>query len=176
MVLASYFGERHPKQVFSRQRNFDLWASRMSRPTTRTQRSGCQQTSLMGLISRWTRFWSRLDPAKPSTHVPEGAPSRSRSEPLNVVVGVGVLGPRQGPTRAAPGLRPGCCPSTATITIGLTQSGRHPTEPTPRAHSHLCAPCRIDPGGGIVLHQFTHIGSGESIGRRASAQLGTRPA
>lgn len=44
-----------------------------------TQKSGCQQTSWMGLISRWPRFWTRLDPAKPSTHVPEGAPAEAEA-------------------------------------------------------------------------------------------------
>lgn len=99
-------------------------------------------------------------------------PSRSRSEPLTVVVGDGMPGPRQGPTRQLQACDRDAAPRPQPITIGLTQSGRHPTEPTlPPSCSLLtpilAPPLQSRPWGWYRLHQFTHIGSGESIGRRA---------
>lgn len=134
MVLASSLSERHPKQSLSSSisgppvtKTDVLLAS--ARPT---QKSGCQQTSWMGLISPWSRFWTRLDPAKPSTHVPKAPQPKPKRT-------VGRCGRRRH-ARAAPGARgpirqlQACdrdaAPRPQPITIGLTQSGRHPTEPT----------------------------------------------
>lgn len=111
MVLASSLSERHPKQSLSSSisgppvtKTDVLLAS--ARPT---QKSGCQQTSWMGLISPWSRFWTRLDPAKPSTHVPEGAPAEAEANRWPLWPATACPGPRggqHGSSRPATGMLP----------------------------------------------------------------------
>lgn len=166
MVLASSLSVRHPKQSLSSSisgppvtKTDVLLAS--ARPT---QKSGCQQTSWMGLISPWSRFWTRLDPAKPSTHVPEGAPAEAEANrwPLWSATACQGRARGEGANTAAPGLRPGCCPSTATHhdwvdAIWPPPHRAHPSS-TLGLTPILAPPCRVDPGSGIVCINLPILG------------------
>lgn len=134
MVLASSLSERHPKQSLSS----SISGPPSQRPTFFLPRRDRHKSLVVSRRAGWVSFLhgrgSGLDWTLPS--LPPMFPKAPQPKPKRTVGRCG----RRRHARAAPGARgptrqlQACdrdaAPRPQPITIGLTQSGRHPTEPT----------------------------------------------
>lgn len=158
-------GARHPKQSLSSlssRRSFDLWDRHSCRLSLRRDRHKSLVVSrrarpLDGSHFSMTAVLDSIGPCQAFHPCSRRRPSRSRSEPLTVVVGDGMPGPRPGANTAAPGLRPGCCPSTATHHDWVDAIWPPPHRAHPRAHTPILPSSRPPAESTLGVVSFASI-------------------